>query len=475
MSLVKETVDEYAMIKQGDRVLVGLSGGADSMVLLHLLLRLKEQFGISLGVCHLDHGLRGKESDRDALFTKGVAGDLGLPFYMERGDVKGLKRASGLSLEAAAREVRYEFYRAVAKAHGYNRIALGHHGDDNAELILMNLIRGTGPRGLSGIPPVRDGWIVRPLIRATRAAIEAFMQGEGISHVYDSSNADPAFLRNRVRSRLLPELERDYNPAMTRNLNRLSAVMAREEAWLDGMIEHLYEAALVPGARGGVVLSISRLHREHPAAIRRILRRAAASVTGNMRGIFHTHLDAVVDLMGGEATAGSLDLPGRIRVRRKGERLLINREARSLREVPPDPETPGWSYAADVPEPGGTTEVLLPEAGAVMRFSVVKRADCPSIHDTGQHAAFFDMVGLCFPLIIRNFMPGDRFTPLGMKGTQKVKSFFINSKVSKSQRAKCPLLVSEGEIVWIAGHRMSERFKVGPFTEKLLRVELLFA
>jgi tRNA(Ile)-lysidine synthase len=209
---VDRTLRTHCMLQNADAVLVAVSGGADSVALLHILLELAPKYSLRMAIAHLNHGLRQKESDRDEAFVASLAKQLELPFYVGREDVRGYRQRHRLSIEDAARQVRYRFYNSVAVNYGYGKIALGHHGDDNAELILMNLLRGSGPLGLSGISPVRDGKIVRPLINLRRSEIMDYVAAKNLDYVTDSSNWDLKFRRNKIRTRLIPQLKSGYNP-----------------------------------------------------------------------------------------------------------------------------------------------------------------------------------------------------------------------------------------------------------------------
>ncbi|HSV94084.1 MAG TPA: tRNA lysidine(34) synthetase TilS, partial [Desulfobacterales bacterium] len=238
--LFDQAVDRHALLAPGDAVLVAVSGGADSTALLHLLHGRAERLGLRLGVGHLDHGLR-PESAAEALAVERLAGRLGLAAHIERADVQRLRHRLGTSIETAAREARYDFLRRTAGSHGYRKVALGHHADDNAETLLLHLLRGSGRSGLGGIRAVRDGMLIRPLLQAFRLDIEAYLRGRGIAWLTDASNADPMLRRNRIRHELIPLLERDFQPAARRVLSRTAEVLAEEEAWITDLLQPVVE------------------------------------------------------------------------------------------------------------------------------------------------------------------------------------------------------------------------------------------
>jgi len=454
------------MFQSGDRVLVALSGGPDSMAMLHSLRQLSSELSLRLGVAHLNHQLREKASDQDALFAAETAERLALPFYSRAEDVNAYQRAHHLSPEEAAREQRYAFLNQTARAQGYDRIAVGHTFDDNAELVLMHVFRGSGPKGLSGIPPVR-GPIVRPLIRTSRSEITAFLLAAGIPWVDDATNRDERLLRNRIRHRVIPFLEETVHPAMSDSLNRLADIMRDEDAWLETYIESMFEDCLLERRADVVNLDVDRLGEMHPGAQRRIVRKSVAMVTGRLRKLTFRHVEAVLGLIQKGPPEGHLDLPEGLEVNRCYGKICFSKASPSGH--PPD-EHKGFVYELQKPD-----SLEIPEIGTILNFSVIDRATMPEIHLAGQQVAFFDMEKVRFPITVRNTRPGDRFQPLGMTGTQKLSDYFINQKTPRQDRHRCPVLLSGDTIIWVVGHRIAESVKVGPATRTVLRGELLLA
>ena len=319
MSGVRQTILEHRMFLPGDAVLVAVSGGPDSVALLNVLRLLAAEFSLCLGLVHLNHGLRSETADRDERFVRTLARQLALPCFVGRKDVRGYQRRFKLSLEDAARRVRYAFYDDVLRERGFDKVALGHQANDNAELVLMNFLRGSGLRGLAGIPAVRNGKIVRPLIRAGRLEIMRYLESEQIPFVTDESNRDPRFLRNRIRHRLIPELENEYNPALIAGLNRLAAIMRPEEEWIRTLIDSLFEDAVVERVPGRLTLSIRALRALPLAAQRRLIRRVLEELLGHLRRIAFRHVDAACDLLRGARAHAHLDWPHGIQVLRREE------------------------------------------------------------------------------------------------------------------------------------------------------------
>ena len=472
---VEHTLITRRMVQAGDTVLVGVSGGPDSVALVHIMLDLAPKFSFQVAIAHLNHDLRRDESARDEAFVVFLAEQLNLPVHVERQDVRRHQKNCRLSLEEAARQVRYRFYDAIASKFGYEKIALGHHSDDNAELILMYLLRGSGPLGLSGIPPLRDARIIRPLMDIKRTEILDYIAAKSLDCVVDSSNRDSQYLRNRVRNRLLPQLKAEYNPKLVESLNRLASILDAEERWIESLIQPIFEKVIVFEKQGRIGFDVEQLNQQNIAVRRRLIRNAILKVKGNLRRMAFVHVEGAVKLAQKAAASGALDLPDRIRIYRHNDVLTISREAQNLRHVPGAPlvsAAPDYEYRISK-----TGEIDIKEADLKIRFSEVTQKHTPDWHAFGQGVrnVYFDMDKIRFPLVIRNFRPGDRFSPLGMTGRQKLSKFFIDHKVSRAERKKCPILLSRNEIIWVVGHRLDNSVKIGPQTCRILKAEVSLA
>ncbi len=330
---VRRTLDAHGMVTPGDRVLVGVSGGPDSVALALALVLLRQDLGITLGIAHINHLLRDRESDRDETFVRDLAGTLDLPFHPLRVDVATLAMERRTSLEETAREVRYAFFQDLCRQKGYGRTAVGHTLDDNAELVLMNLLRGSGPRGLAGIPPVRDNWIIRPLIDRTKGEVLAFLEQRIQAYVVDSTNLETVFLRNRIRNELLPLLRQDYNPGISENLNRVSQIMGEEDRWMDTEAGAVFNRIHLKGKGPGVCLCLAGFNDLPTALKRRVVRKGIEAVKGNLRRITLAQVDAVSALAAATSPGRSLDLPGQIRIIKQDRTLCFKKETRPLREI----------------------------------------------------------------------------------------------------------------------------------------------
>jgi tRNA(Ile)-lysidine synthase len=465
---VERTIADFDMLQRGDRVLIAVSGGPDSMALLHLLVELAPEFEARLAVAHVNHGLRPQAAEADQRFTEQQARRLGLNCHSGRADVAQYRREHALSLEEAARKVRYAFLRRTAQDRGYNKIALGHQADDNAETVLMFLMRGAGPTGLAGIAPVRENLFVRPLIRLRRAEIAAYNQVREVPWVADRSNANLSHTRNRLRHRLLPLILRDFNPRVVDTLNRLADVARNDETWMNSLLQPLWDRTAIRRAPQWIAFRLPEFNRLPLAARRRLIRKALYTLKGDLRRIGLRHVDALVQLAGRRGDA-RLCLPGAIRAQRDSSALRLGPE----REAPcmdREPARAHYRYSVEPP-----AELIVPEAALRLEFSEMPPLDPTEVKGSEPHIEFFDLDTLDRPLVVRNYRTGDRFRPLGVDGHQRLKKFFSDRKVSPAERRKCPLLLDRDRILWVVGHRRSGEGLVGPHTRRVLKVELSLA
>ncbi len=473
MDKVWNSIERFSMLKPEESVLAAVSGGADSVAMIHFLSRFSERTRWRLAVAHFNHCLRGAESDRDSRFVRSLAESLGLSCFQGKADVEAFAKRSGLSLEEAARNLRYAFLRETAQIRGFDKIALGHNKNDSAETVMINLLRGSGPRGLSGIPPVRDD-IVRPLIEIEREEIERFLSNEKIGFVFDSSNSDTRFVRNRVRNILIPLLEKDYNPEIVDALNRAALIVRDEQDWLDNMLEDIYNKVKTIREDPSVALSVRELKKLHVAAARLVVRKAFAEAKGDLRRIAQMHVETVVRLANENDELRKMDFPGPVRVERRGEFLVFVRRKSSSRPAKEDRSRGGFEY--EVARPG--TAVSIKETGTAIRIT---ETDPPALDGSGKleipmenpRCAYIDADSVAFPVKIRSFRPGDRFTPLGLCGVRKLKKFFIDNKVPLLDKGRVPILESRGKIFWVAGYRIDESHKISESTRRALKLELL--
>jgi tRNA(Ile)-lysidine synthase len=438
VELVRQTIRRHAMLAGGETVLVGVSGGADSVALLHCLRALAPAFGLALHVLHVNHGLR-PDADADEAFVDELGRRWGVPVNLERVTVPA---GTGQSPEARARAVRYAAFRRTAERVGASRVALGHTADDQAETILMRLLQGAGPRGLAGIPPVR-GHYIRPLLEVRRPRIETELRRLGVSWREDPTNRDPRFLRNRIRHELLPFLAAGFEPRIAEALCRAGALtrsLVRE-------VESLAARELSRmAARQGeeILLPLDELRTCPPGLAEEILRQALCQLgeQGPFRGWIQRSLCRIIDR---EGRAGPARV-GRAILERSHSQIRLSRQNRV-----PIPER-------ELPVPGS---VEFPEIGMVIEARYLdRRPGYEPPRDAWRVA--FDGDRLTGPLSVRARRSGDHFRPFGAPGSKPLKKFLIDAKVPRWQRAQLPLALAGSEIIWVVGLR---RAAVAPVTD----------
>jgi len=460
---VKRFIAANNMIEDGETVVAAVSGGPDSLALLYALYHIREALNFTLHVAHLDHKFRGVESAKDALFVKEHAHKLGLAFTLEATDVPQLVRESKLSAETAARKARYEFYERVAAEVGASKIALGHNADDQAETVLMRLLRGSGARGLSGIPRIREGKYIRPLLSTPRSEIEGFLSGLNLSPRQDASNEQPIYLRNKIRLELLPLLESEYNPSIKKALNRTAELLRSEDDYLDRMAHKSLNDCMINRQDGLIDIDIPKLKKQDVALQRRLLRHGIASVIGNLRDIGFEHIESILPLISSRQPSRSLSLPHNLDITKSYDKLTICKSP--LGGIYAN-ESVCFKYELNVP---GRTR--LPELKATVACDINFDSE---INPRNRFQAMFDFDKIAQPpLQIRNRQNGDRFQPLGMRGTKKLKDFFIDEKIPRTSRDRIPILVSGDEILWVVGYRTNDKIKITPSTKRKLTVTFI--
>ncbi len=457
---VQETIRRYQMLQAGERVLVAVSGGADSVGLLHLLCALSDELGIELAVAHLNHQLRGEQADQDEAYVRRLCADWGLPCYVTGENVGEQARRKGLSLEEAGRCARYEYFSTLADQHGFDRVALGHTATDRVETLLINLLRGSGLHGLRSIPPVR-GIFIRPLIANRREAIAEYCEQQSLDPRCDESNLDPSdFLRNKIRLQLLPLLGEEYSEDPHEALLRVIRAAEEELAWTKPLVETEFEEVASVGA-DKVGFDRQRLS-ELPAGLQhRLLRRAIVELSGAATDVGEVHYDALRELIDEGPTGAQLHLPGKVLARVGYTELELIYGERAQRQ-PEGKES--WCYELSVP---GTVEI--PEVGRLVARPVAERpselGDAAGTHIIVNGAAAGSI------LCVRNWQPGDCMQPLGMGGHKKLQDLFVDEKIPQQRRDCIPLVVdSQDRIIWAVGLRMGEQFRVTEDTTKFLKL-----
>ena len=460
---VLRVIRDHDLVKEQEMLVIGVSGGPDSVCLLHILADLRKTLGLKLHIAHLNHMLRGAESDGDADYVSSLSKVLGIPATIDSQDVQAYQKEHRLSLEEAAREIRYGFFSRVAASLNAETVAVGHTANDQIETILMHLVRGTGLAGLRGMQPssyylLPDGTrlkIIRPLLEAGRDETEAYCAALRLSPRSDSSNRWTNQLRNRVRSELLPLL-REYNPDIEGALLRMARAADADLAYVDGETSRLWDsvAKLEPE---GIAIDREGFSKLHPALKRHLIRSALLRLLGDLQDIESTHIESLLEAM--VKPAGKrLSLPRDVTFHSDYGHGLIT----TKRPIPcPFPILKG-EYRLNVP---GETELH----GWRVKSTILKRQH--EEDNESELTAYFDFDAAGKELTVRGRRRGDRFQPLGMEGTKKLHDFMVDSRIPRPWRDSVPLVCSTRHILWIAGWRIDHRARVTPSTKRVLRLE----
>ena len=448
---------QHDMICSRETVVIGFSGGVDSLALLVALHELRRHLDCQLHIAHLDHQLR-RCSTSDAKFVEQHANRLKLPFTINKIDIPSLIKQRNQSLEAVAREARYEFFESVCKQTGATRVALGHQRDDQAETVLINLLRGAALTGLRGILPVRDGKFIRPLLQFSRLEIDEFVAEQGLQPREDSTNWNRDFLRNRIRLELLPLLKRDYNRNIQNTLAQNAELLREESDYLEDVAHKAFNACLAePPTHDVIVLDRLTFLRQLPALRRRILRLAVGQIHGDMKDLAFNHSESMLQLSEGKAPNRQLNLPNNLEFLRAYNQLILQHAVNKIGK---------FEYTIAV-----SGDNHIPALNAAMTATIVEvSSDKTAQKPSGKLQAVFDADEIQMPLKIRSRQSGDRFQPFGMAGTKKVKDFLIDAKVPRRMRQSIPILVAGDEILWIVGYRTSEKCKVSDRTRRVLHL-----
>ena len=469
---ILQTIAAHRMFKAGDRVAVAVSGGADSVALLRLLENLAHHLGITLLLVHFNHLLRGADSDADEAFVAALAEKSGLEFISSRADVAAEARRHKWNLEDAARRLRYQFFASLVENGRATRVAVAHTADDQAETVLARIIRGAGLTGLAGIFPVL-GHVVRPLIEVRRSELRRFLEKRGETWREDSTNLDTRRLRARVRSQLLPALERDFSSSIVQRLNELARLSREEDQFWSALVEDRFRA-LTTLSPAGLSIPIADLLApiqlsqkpfssanldavEFPLALtQRVIRRILEHLRGERQGITARHVRDVIHLASASSSGSRIHLPG-VAVERNFDRLLFQRSPAPSRARPRNESAKSaFEYQVELPA-RGSTAVAVPELGRRFRLKMI---DWPlAQRDTNTSALqALDADRLRGPLVLRSWRPGDAYRPCGRSRVHKLKRLFLAGRIAVRERACWPVLTSAGKLVWARGMPPAEEF-----------------
>jgi tRNA(Ile)-lysidine synthase len=448
-----DAIHEFELIQNGDKVCVACSGGRDSTALLHLFLEIQRDWDISLYLGHFNHGIRASSAE-DERFVRTLALSLNIQLFAESSDVPSFAKKNKLNLEEAGRLLRYEFLDRAASMIGGAKIATGHTMSDQAETFFLRLLRGSGSRGLAGIYPVIDGRVIRPLLKIEREEIEDYLMSKGIEYRVDESNFDPSFLRNRIRSDLIPYLQKNFDPKIVPHLGKLSSLLMEEDKLLDSFAATKARDVLLE-REDRVALDIEKLFCLPLAVQRRVVRFFIQELKGDLRKISYEDVEQILKLHEGK----EYSLKESLVIKREQGMVFLKGE-----EIPKIQYDYSWTW----------DQVLnIEELG--IRFEGIRKEDTEisSLRLDNNREAYLDWSKLKFPLLVRNRRDGDKFQPLGSPGRKKLKEIMRAKNIPQSERDWHPVFLSGDEIVWVLGLPVSEKHKVTPETNEVFVVSVI--
>ncbi len=444
---IKNFISENSLINENDRILVGLSGGPDSIFLLYIL---HNYFNNQLIIAHINHKLRGIDSDLDEKFIRTISQKLKIPLYIIREDVKKLSTKNKKSIEEVGRDVRFSFFNKILKVENFNKIAFGHNLDDNVETILINFIKGSGMKGLIGIPEKRDN-IIHPIINIKKEEILKYLEENKIEYRIDKTNFETDYLRNKVRNYLLPIIEKEFNKNFKEKILALSNILKVEDKFLDDLVKNI-KNDILKFEDDFVKIDLKKLQNLHLSLKRRLIRKVIDHFNKDLREYPLDHIDKVISLEN-KKTGKEIELPLNLIAVKDKNKIIIERR---------DFEIP--DFYIEIPDIGSYQEIGMKiELSLVEKISKVKD---PFI-------SFFDYDKIELPLKIRKPMFGEKFKPLGLKKEKKIQDFFVDSGIPKSVRWNLPILLDKkDDILWIVGVRISDDYKVTNLTNRVICIKI---
>lgn len=444
---IKKNISENSIIDEKDRILVGLSGGPDSIFLLYIL---HNYFNNQLIIAHINHKLRGVDSDLDEKFVRTISQKLKIPLYVIREDVKKLSNENKKSIEEVGREVRFSFFDKTLKVENFNKIALGHNLDDNVETILINFIKGSGTKGLIGIPEKRDN-IIHPIINIKKEEILKFLEENKIEYRVDKTNFEIDFLRNKVRNYLLPIIEKEFNKNFKEKILSLSNILKVEDRFLDNLVENI-KNDLMEFENDFIKIDNKKFQKLDLSLKRRLIRKAIDYFNRDLREYPLEHIDKVISLEN-KKTGKEIELPFNLIAVKDKNKIIIEKKGV---EIP--------NFYIEIPDIG-----LYELAGMKIELTLVEKIS--KVKDI--FTSFFDYDKIEFPIKFRKPKFGEKFKPLGLKEEKKIQDFFVDNGIPKSVRWNLPILLDKkDDILWIVGVRISDDYKVTNLTKRVICIKI---
>ncbi|CCQ97326.1 tRNA(Ile)-lysidine synthase [[Clostridium] ultunense Esp] len=455
---VLRTIEEYDLIEENDNIVIGLSGGPDSMALLYVLLDLRKEIDFNIIIAHVNHGVRGEEALADEWFVENLAKELNLPYYSTRVNMDQYAKERRISSEEAGRALRYGFFRKILNKIGGGKIAVAHNKNDQAETLLMRFFRGTGIDGLKGME-YRNGDIIRPILGIEREEIEKYLLDNNFETRLDKTNLEPIYNRNRIRLELIPYIEKYFNPNIIDTLWRTSNILSIDSRFLEKYSEETYIKLVKKKENNSIILNGSLFLKEDRSIQQRIIRNCFLDLNGSLQGFTYRHILDTLTLFLERGTGKSINLSNNIVAKTSYDDFIIEKKK----------DIAHRDFLFKINHEGYT---YIDELQLGLNIKVLPIKDI-KINTKDRFVKYFDYDKILGGLYIRNRRDGDRFVPYGMKGSKKIKDYFIDEKIPKEKRDRIPLITDEEKILWVVGYRTSDLFKITDNTKKVLMIKLM--
>lgn len=452
---VLSEIKKYNLIDKNDNIIIGVSGGPDSIALLYVLLDIRSEIEFNIHIAHVNHGVRGEDALYDQSFVEKKAKELNLPYYTKNVNMIRYAKKNRITSEEAGRELRYSFFRDIIKELGRGKIAVAHNKNDQAETLIMRFMRGTGIDGLKGMEFIA-GDIIRPILSTSREEVEKYIDDNGIETVLDKTNLKPIYNRNKVRLELIPYIQKNFNPNIIGTMWRTSEISSLDSDFLHQYTEQKYKEILRKENLESVVLDANQLLKLHASIQQRIIRNSILKINNSLQGITETQVSSALEIISKKETGKEFHLSNNILVKTNYDDIIImKRNERQKNE-----------YFYELSYPG---VVNLDELGYSFYMEIFPVKDY-FMKTREKNARYFDLDKINGSLGVRNRKNGDRFVPFGMNGSKKLKDYFIDEKISKDLRDKIPLIVDKESILWVLGYRTDERYRITEKTENVLMI-----
>ncbi len=457
ISKVRDTIKKNHLLDKGDTVLLGLSGGPDSVCLLHILNQLKKELDIKIYAAHLNHKIRGVEAQKDAMYVAKLCDEMGIICFIRAIDVPKYCEEKNLSLEEGARILRYNMFFEIKEKIKADKIAIAHNMDDQAETVLMRMMRGTGLQGLKGIEYKRSDGIIRPILDVYRQEIESYCGENQLNPRIDHTNLEDIYTRNKIRLKLIPYMEENFNPNLKESIARMANLLRDDSDYVDIKANELFLEIGEKLSQNIITLDLEKFLKVHKSLQNRIIRKSIHFILGNIKGIEQKHIEDVMHLAFESKVDLRINLPRGLMVYKKKNEILFTNEELLEKRI---------SYNYKLPKSG---YIKIKELNSLVESKIVNVEEV-NTYQEDEYTKFFDVDKIYGNLTIRNRKDGDKIKILGLGGNKKIKDLFIDLKIPRENRNKVPILCDEKGIIWVIGYRMSEDYKVDKSTQRILKV-----